>query len=604
MFSFRGALGRLTSIATTAINDKTLTSSHEDLVTGAASDNAAAGVYRLKVERLATAHQLSTATFASPDTIISEGELEIRVGGENAVTVRVDSANNTAQGLVDAINASDADVSATIINNGTGGSDSYQILLTANKTGEVNEISIVNNLAAPTGSELRPEFNVEVDAPLDAQVTFGSGANPITVFSSDNQLDELIAGVTLNLNQADAEQEITLNVTQDVESARTAVEGFVAAYNDLITNFNDQLRFNSETLEGGPLLGESAVVAIQNEVQQTLSSVVGGLEGELNRLSALGISVSNSGTLDINSSRLEAALKGNIDGVSTQDVARLFALGGTSSTGAFRFVTGSTSTAEGVVEVDITSAARKATVVGTSTVPASVSITDANNTFSLSVDGKQSSQLTLRNGDYTPEELATEIETVINGDDELGGRDVAVTIDNGQLRITTKSIGSSSKIEDFDGKVFQTLGLEGASGRGQDVVGRFIVNGEVETATGTGDLLRGDDENEFTADLQIRVNITDSQIVDGPEGTLTVTRGIAARLDEVIGDFLDSEDGRLKTVNDRFNEQLEGIQESIDRFNERFESERESLIRQFAALESAVADLQTTGNFLTQLLPR
>ena len=88
-------------------------------------------------------------------------------------------------------------------------------------------------------------------------------------------------------------------------------------------------------------------------------------------------------------------------------------------------------------------------------------------------------------GTYTQEELARELENVINADDELGERDVNVSVENGSLRITTESIGSSSEINNFSGTALTALGFgENQTDRGQDVVGRFIVDGEIETATG------------------------------------------------------------------------------------------------------------------------
>src|SRR4029079_6556267 len=100
---------------------------------------------------------------------------------------------------------------------------------------------------------------------------------------------------------------------------------------------------------------------------------------------------------------------------------------------------------------------------------------------------------------------------------------------------------------------------------GLDVAGSFLVNGETEAAIGRGRVLTGNTDNTNTADLPCRVALTSSQVVTGPEASLTVTRGVASRLDQVLGKLLDSTTGRVKQVEDSFDDQADDIQKVIDR---------------------------------------
>ena len=91
-------------------------------------------------------------------------------------------------------------------------------------------------------------------------------------------------------------------------------------------------------------------------------------------------------------------------------------------------------------------------------------------------------------------------------------------------------------------------------------------------------------------------------IVSGSEADITVTRGIGAELDAILNDMLDPVDGSLQTIDDRFDQELESLQESLDRQQELFNLQQESLISQFVALESALSELNSTSDFLnTQL---
>ncbi len=261
LLALRGSLGKLANFANSAINSKLATSSNESILTAAASDNAVAGTYRLVVKQLATSHQVATGGFESEESQITTGKLSIRVGSTGTQEVEITDDNNTLRGLADAINASGAEVTASIINNGSGATP-YQLIVTSNRTGEDNRVVITNLLDPTNGSAVRPEFDFDnpVDSGKNAIVVFGtgneSGLGAIEVRSANNRIEDLIAGVTLNLTSADPDEQITLSVTQDLETSTTAVQDFVDAYNDLVSYVNDQTRFNSETLEGGALLSE------------------------------------------------------------------------------------------------------------------------------------------------------------------------------------------------------------------------------------------------------------------------------------------------------------------------------------------------------------
>jgi len=261
--------------------------------------------------------------------------------------------------------------------------------------------------------------------------------------------------------------------------------------------------------------------------------------------------------------------------------------------------------------------ARKASIEATNALAASTVIDSSNNQFAIVIDGRSSNLITLQDGDYDQDQLAAALQASINADDGLIGREVTVGVQNGKLNITSNLIGSSSEIS-FCGvetteplTALATLGIAGDEfGRGQDVVGTFTVDGEIEAAIGRGNLLSGTAEGGVTDDLQVRVTLNASQLSDTPEAKLTLTRGIGARLDKIIHELQqDTTDengrelkGKLATAHERFDETIVSIQASIDRLNARFESEQQSLIEQFAAMESAVGQLQTTSSFLaTQL---
>jgi len=604
LLALSSALGSLSRSVGNVLEQQTTTVSDPELVTAVATDKAASGVYNIRVDALARAHQIASQGYASSESLTTEGTLTIRVGNGTASTITVDGTNNTLQGLVDAINASDSEIAASIINDGSG-STPFRLLLTSDNTGTANVINVTNNLAASSGDAVRPDFSgTAVQEASDASVTIGSGAGAISVASATNEIDELITGVTLKLLAADANKDVTVTVSHDTESAQMAIEDFVAAHNGLMQYIDDQVRFNAESGDAGVLLGNRSVISIQDEVRSTVTSVVAGANSNMNRLSALGISVNDVGHLVINSSQMEDVLAGRVDGVSMSDVKALFALTGKSDNTGVQFLLGGTDTKESTVpyEVDITQAAERASVLATKNLKNNTNIDASNNNLTVTIDGL-SSTLTFATGTYTRQELADHLEEVINADVELGNRSVTVTLEDNKLRITSDSYGSNSGVTIESGTALDDLEFDaGQTDQGQDVAGKFIVDGADETANGTGQLLVGDSSNDNTSGIQVRVTLTGGQIQAGSEANLTITRGIASSLDRLMGDMLDPVTGQLKTISDGFNDRIESIDGSIERVNELIDARRDALIEEFAGLEVTISQLQTTSSFLAAQL--
>ena len=571
-----------------------------------ADNSAATGVYQLQVNSLAQAHQVASQAFSDADAEITQGTLTVQVGDAPAETITIDAGSNTLQGLADAINTSGAGVNATLVQDASGGSGSVRLLLSAEATGASNAISITNNLAADSGSAVQPTFDTAnpVQAAANASITLGSGPGAITVESETNRVDGLIAGVTLDLTQADPVKPITLSVTQNTEDSVSAVRDFVDSFNGVMKFIDDLTRFNAETNDAGILLGNRNATAIQDEIRNAVLDVVPGVNTAANRLTAIGISVNDAGQLTLNETKLRDTLTGRTEGVSADDVRRLFALDAISTNSGVEFLLGSkkTQASSTPYEVDITQAATQASVTADNPLGATTVITVANDTLQVTIDGAVA-ELTLPPDTYTQQKLADQLEASLNAHPDLAGRSLSVGLQGGQLVITSDGYGNSSVVSIEGGTALADLGFTiGQSDSGTDVTGTFLVNGQPESANGRGRLLTGDTINEFTADLQLRVTLGPSQVVPGTDAQVTVTRGIAARLDQVLTDLTAEATGRLSFIDDGFDEQLASLQQSLDRQNALFEIQQQSLVEQFVALESAIGELQTTSSFLANQL--
>jgi flagellar hook-associated protein 2 len=604
VLSLRATMSRLNRTTSSVFEESFATTSDESLVTVKAGNNAAEGSYIVRVTSLARAHQIGSQGFDSNSTSTSQGTISFQVGARPATTITIDDSNNTITGLVDAINAQSPDVSASIIHDQANNAD--RILLTSKHTGASNGITVNNNLAVATGNEVRPDFTgPAIQEASNAAIQLGSGPGAITAEYESNTVDGLIENITLDLISIDANQDVTINVSRDTESARAAIEDFVDEYNSLISYIDEQTRYNSETNVASPLNGNRNVSGLKNKLSSMVTETVPGLDTGLNRFSQIGVEIDATGRLTIDSVKLDNALDGGAEAFKPQDVKRLFGLDGTSTNSGIDFILGSSRTVASATpyEVDIVQPAERASVVATNSLAASTVIDGTNQEFQISVDGEESEVLTLTAGTYTPQELADHLQTLINASTTLANRNVIVSLESDALEITSNSYGRSSEIANISGSAISDFGFDGSeTDLGQDVVGSFIVNGIVETATGTGRVLAGDSDNENTADLQVRVTLDATHIGAGSEGEISVTRGISSRLDQYFGDLLDPANGTIKVANDAFELRVESLEASIERVNAISEAKSQYLIEQFAQLERVLSELQATSGFLSSQL--
>ena len=602
MLSLRADSSVLARNTSNPLTRLSVTASDPKAIIATANSSTAPGVYRLTVNTTAQAHQVASQGFADLESEITQGTFSIRLGSGDQKSITIDGNNNSLSGLATAINSSGAGISASVVQDSTGGATPYRLLLTSTKTGASNEISVTNNLAATSGSAVQLQINLlsPVQAAQDASVTIGSGPGAISVASSSNQFQNVIAGASFTLLQVSAGQTISLTVAKDNTAAVTAVESFVKSFNDVVQFIDDNSKYNATKNDGGVFLGNQNAARIAQKLRSAIQDVVPGANPLANRLSSIGVTFDNKAQLTLNKSKLESALNGGIEGVTAEDVKKVFSLTGESSNAGITFIAASTKTQASTLGygVDLTQAAKQASLTGGVSVAASTVITSANKTLELKLDGKTAT-VSLKEGTYTAQQLADLLESTINGSQDLPGRTIKVGLSGNALQLTSVTYGISSDVTISSGTALTNLGLTaGQTDTGRDVVGSFIVNGLSEAAIGRGRTLSGDPANANTADLQVQVTLSPQQIVSGVEGTMKVSRGLASSLDQVLGDLLEVQDGLLASVDDGFDLQLKSFQTSINRQKATFDRQQANLLKQFQAMESAISQLQSTSSYL------
>ncbi|MBW6453127.1 MAG: flagellar filament capping protein FliD [Methyloprofundus sp.] len=318
---FRTATGKLNEVD--SFSKHQVVSKNEDILTATSGLGAAAGSYSIEVRQLAEAHKLTSAGYANASSVVGSGTLTLSVGG-SAFSVTLDGTSNTLQGVRDAINtASDnTGVNASIINvdDGLGGTVS-KLVFTAKETGTANSLSVI-----ATEDPAEPGLASLVYDPAGSGVTNLTQQNSAKdakvlvdgqmATRSSNSINDIIQGVTLDLKSAETGTVFNLDVTLDEESIKKVADGFVSAYNALMSIVKDLGKFDPEGNKSGTLIGDSTLRSVQTQMRQAVSETVSSATSSYNSLASIGISMDRDGVMSLSGTDFSNALKNNINAVS------------------------------------------------------------------------------------------------------------------------------------------------------------------------------------------------------------------------------------------------------------------------------------------------
>ncbi|MCP4836458.1 MAG: flagellar filament capping protein FliD [Phycisphaera sp.] len=218
------------------------------------------------------------------------------IDGSYERTVELET-TDTLDDVIGKINEAGIEVSASLLDTGTGGSP-YRLVLSSGISG------LAGDLVVDTG-DVELGLSTLTEA-RNAKVFIGEGENAVVVESTSNTVEDIVAGVTLELLST-SDSPITVNVTRDEDSIDTAITAFVDGFNSVIEAFNGYDSYDSETETRGPLLGDPTVSRIRSEMYRTLQQRAVGVDTQYQYLSEVGIRVSTDGKIKLDESKFAAA---------------------------------------------------------------------------------------------------------------------------------------------------------------------------------------------------------------------------------------------------------------------------------------------------------
>ena len=287
------------------------------LATVSSSSKAAPGNYSIEIQSLAQAQKIKSGNFADTTATVGTGTLTIQYGtySGGAFTLNPDKAaesitiatdKSSLAGVRDAINEANGNISASIVNDGSGD----RLVISSNDTGLSNALKItvadddLNNTDNTGLSQLAFDVSTggtanltETVAASDAKVIIDG----ITVNKASNTINDAIEGVTLTLQKADIGNPTNLSIARDTASVQAAIQSFVSAFNDLDQTITDLSNFDTESQRASVLTGDSTLRAVQSQLRSIFNTPLSTAGGGFSTLSEIGITFQADGKLSLDS---------------------------------------------------------------------------------------------------------------------------------------------------------------------------------------------------------------------------------------------------------------------------------------------------------------
>lgn len=565
-----------------------------------ATKSAVVGNYTIKVNAVSTYDQLtSSQTYGDENVaLVGAGAFTLTQNGQ---TTSIDTTNLTLDGLRDAINKNATGVKAIVMSDGAS-TPSYRLVLSSQTLGSAGAITVGGTLDGWSSDNIQ-----HLSVATDTSLTIGDATNGGVTFNVTrvgNSFSDVIPGVSMNVTSDAVGKTMAVRVTSSNDGVKSSINNFVSQYNAFLDFVDAQESFDAESGTTGALFGDYKLQQIESDLYSTVFNNLPNLPSNMSSITQLGISMDNTGRLQVDSTMLNDAVNNHL-----QDVINLFDASGLADDAEMSYVSSTSATkttSTGGYAVNITQAATQAQMsfggVGGTGLVANL-LQDEK----LTING---TTIALAQND-TPEAVLKKI------NDKAGLTGVIATLtdpnNNGEkhLTLTQMSFGADNHVEvssDTDAiagstGIGFTLLSESSAGSGnsgivgQDVAGTIgMVNGKPGAATGKGQLLTSSEGD--ASGLQIKVTGTQARSY----GVMMVTNGIGSLLNSILGFITDPSNGTIKNTQDSLSQQLKDLDQHITDTQAQVDADMQRQRDEFNAMEVALTTLQNQSSQLASLL--
>ena len=225
------------------------------------------------------------------------------------VVTKIPVTTTTPAGVVEAINAANKGVSASLVDTGTGGNN-FRIVLSGD-TGIAGTFAVTSSISDDLGFG---DADKTLQTAQDAVINFEG----LSISRGSNSVNDVISGTTIDLNGVTSSA-VRLNVTSDTSTLKTSLQDVVTVYNSLhssLDNMGSVKDGSTDTLNGA-LAGDGSLISyIKNNIRTAVFNESSTKSGNVNALRDLGISIDRSGKMTFDETTYNSMVLNNFDDIS------------------------------------------------------------------------------------------------------------------------------------------------------------------------------------------------------------------------------------------------------------------------------------------------
>ena len=243
-------------------------------------------------------------------TANNAAELAAPVATQFSNTIAIAASASTPAGIAAAINTANLGVSAQLISTGNAATP-FKIMLTGS-SGATNAFSLTS-LATGGGAVTGVNFATKLQSAEDASLN----VNGMAITSSTNRITDAIPGSTLELFTT-TNGAASLDFSRDTSTVKTKIQALVTAFNDansMLTVVSDPKSTVAEY--GATLVGNNIVSTVRSQMRSLITTDSNSPSGGLAALRDIGLSINRSGTLVLDTAKLDSAMLNKFDNVVT-----------------------------------------------------------------------------------------------------------------------------------------------------------------------------------------------------------------------------------------------------------------------------------------------
>ena len=225
------------------------------------------------------------------------------------VVTKIPVTTTTPAGVVEAINAANKGVTASLVDTGTGGNN-FRIVLSGDM-GIAGTFAVTSSISDDLGFG---DADKTLQTAQDAVINFEG----LTISRGSNSVNDVISGTTIDLNGVTSSA-VRLNVTSDTSTLKTSLQDVVTVFNSLnssLDNMSSVKDGSTDTLNGA-LAGDGSLISyIKNNIRTAVFNESSTKSGNVNALRDLGISIDRSGKMTFDETTYNSMVLNNFDDIS------------------------------------------------------------------------------------------------------------------------------------------------------------------------------------------------------------------------------------------------------------------------------------------------